>query len=73
MRRTISVIRCDRCGKRIYEGKYHIIETKYNLGNHVYSYEVCDDCIKTFFKALEYKNKMQSIWDNISEERLIEE
>lgn len=73
MKRNISVVRCDRCGKRIYEGKYHIIKTQYNLGNRLYQYEICDDCMKAFLKGLEYKNKMQNIWDDISEERLIEE
>ncbi len=73
MKKNISVVRCDSCGKRTYQGKYHIIETKHSLGNCVHQYEICDECMTSFLKGLEYKNKMEKIWDHISEEKLIEE
>ena len=73
MKKNISIVRCDRCGKRVYQGKYHIVETKRDISNCVHHYEICDACMTTFLKELKYKDKMEKIWDHISEEKLIEE
>ena len=73
MRKNIEIVRCDRCGDRMYKGEYWIATIKRNVSTTVHSFEICKNCQKDFYDMFKYQQKVYSIWNEMSEEKLIED